>query len=78
MLKEICLYSLFDIYIFIDSIENSIDHATSHVEDGATELLKASQYQHRYRRKLCFLVVIAAIIVSVLIAILVTTIKGHK
>lgn len=60
---------------YVDTIENSIDRATGHVEDGAQELLKASRYQTRYRRKLCILVIIAIVVVSVLIGILVGTLK---
>ncbi|KAF5284593.1 hypothetical protein FQR65_LT02419 [Abscondita terminalis] len=46
----------------VDTIENSIETAATHVEEGADQLLKASRYQTRYRRKLCILVIIVRIL----------------
>ncbi|XP_065158550.1 syntaxin-12 [Atheta coriaria] len=60
----------------IDTIENSIDYATGHVEEGAAQLLKASGYQSRYRRRLCILVFIATVVAIILVAILVTQLKN--
>ncbi|KAJ8985382.1 hypothetical protein NQ317_007539 [Molorchus minor] len=59
----------------IDTIENSIDHAAGNVEEGTEQLIKASQYQNKYRRKLLYLVVIGLIIVAILIAVLVSELK---
>lgn len=59
----------------LDTIENSIDRATNHVEEGTSELLKASQYQSKYRRKLCYLVLIAAVIAIILIIVLLVDLK---
>ncbi|KAF5281980.1 hypothetical protein FQA39_LY00504 [Lamprigera yunnana] len=59
----------------VDTIENSIERATGHVEEGTEELLKASRYQSRYRKKLWILAILAIIVISVLIGILVPTLK---
>lgn len=65
----------FLIFEFIDTIENSIDHAAGNVEEGTEQLIKATRYQNKYRKKLLVLVAIAAVIVIVLIAVLVTELK---
>ncbi|KAF7286538.1 syntaxin 13 [Rhynchophorus ferrugineus] len=59
----------------IDTLENNIDHAVGNIEEGAEQLIKASTYQNRSRMKLFVLVLIGIIIVSILIAIIVTSIK---
>lgn len=59
----------------IDTIENSIDHAVGNVEEGAEQLIKASRYQNRYRRKVVYLALIGLIIAAILIGILVSSFK---
>lgn len=59
----------------IDTIENTIDYATGNVEEGTSQLLKASQYQNKYRRKLLILILIATVIIVILAAILIAEIK---
>ncbi|XP_068149282.1 syntaxin-12 [Drosophila tropicalis] len=46
----------------LDLIENSIDQAASHVEEGRSELAKAARSRQSYRRKILILLVIAVII----------------
>ncbi|CAH0560472.1 unnamed protein product [Brassicogethes aeneus] len=53
----------------IDTIENSIDHATGNVELGTEQLLQASRYSNRSRKKLLILAVIGLIIVIIIILI---------
>ncbi|XP_066254619.1 syntaxin-7 [Euwallacea similis] len=59
----------------ISTIENSIDHAGGNVAQGTEELIKASGYQNRYRKKILILVIVAAIIAIILIAVLVSELK---
>ncbi|GJQ78807.1 putative glycosyltransferase like family [Trypoxylus dichotomus] len=59
----------------VDSIENNIDTTAAHVEDGTSELQKASQYQQRYRKRLCYLALIGTVILVILIIILVVELK---
>jgi len=59
----------------IDRIENSIDHTAGNVEEGTEQLVKASGYQTRHRKRLLILVLIAMIAVVILIAVLVTQLK---
>lgn len=61
--------------VFVDTIENSIDHAAGNVEEGTEQLLRASQYQNKSRKRLAFLILIGLIILIVLIIILVTSLK---
>lgn len=79
ILQKLSTYNFFVIkfeYVLIpDTIENCIENATGNIEQGASELQKAAQYQNKFRRKLCILVIISLIIVSILIAILVVTLK---
>ncbi|XP_043268589.1 syntaxin-7 [Venturia canescens] len=56
----------------VDTIENSIENVHGNVEAGAQELVKASNYQSQYRRKVCILLFIAVIIVIILTIVLVT------
>lgn len=60
----------------IDRIENSIDQTAGNVEEGTEQLIKASGYQNKYRKKLLILVIIAIVIAAILIAILVAKLKG--
>nr|CAD7440466.1 unnamed protein product [Timema bartmani]CAD7453996.1 unnamed protein product [Timema tahoe] len=59
----------------VNSIENNIESVHSNVELGADQLQIASQYQNKYRRKLCILAALAAIVGIALVIILVTQLK---
>ncbi|XP_044255887.1 syntaxin-12 [Tribolium madens] len=59
----------------IDTIENSIDHATGNVEEATEQLMTAASYQNKYRRKLLFLVLIGLAIIVTIIIILVVELK---
>lgn len=53
--------------IVSDTIENSIDHAADDVEAGRAELIKAAEYQAKYRRKVAILLIIAVIIGTIVL-----------
>ncbi|XP_018572998.1 syntaxin-12 [Anoplophora glabripennis] len=59
----------------IDTIENRIDHAAGSVEEGAEQLIKASRYQTRFRKKLLYSVLIGIVIVAIIIGVLVSQLK---
>lgn len=59
----------------IDTIENSIDHAVGNVEEGTEQLVKASQYQNKFRRKILIIALIGLIIAGILIGVLVAELK---
>jgi t-SNARE domain-containing protein 1 len=59
----------------IDTIENSIDHAAGNVEEATEQLVTASRYQNKYRRKLLILMLIGLVIVAIIIVILVVQLK---
>uniref|UniRef100_A0A1A8KYV9 t-SNARE domain containing 1 n=1 Tax=Nothobranchius kuhntae TaxID=321403 RepID=A0A1A8KYV9_NOTKU len=54
----------------IDSIEDYIQTASSNVDSANQELAKASQYQRQLRKRKCYLVVAAAVILAILILII--------
>lgn len=56
----------------INTIENSIENVHGNVELGAQELVKANSYQSKFRRKVCFLLLLAIVAAVILIVILVT------
>ncbi|KAJ8922572.1 hypothetical protein NQ315_007602 [Exocentrus adspersus] len=56
----------------IDTIENRIDHAAGNVEEGTEQLVKASQYQTRFRKKMLILIIIGIIIIAIIIGVLVS------
>ncbi|XP_034948640.1 syntaxin-7 [Chelonus insularis] len=56
----------------IDTIENSIENVHGNVGLGAEELARASNYQNKFRRKLCILLIIAFVALIILTIILVT------
>ncbi|XP_032682150.1 syntaxin-12 isoform X2 [Odontomachus brunneus] len=56
----------------IDTIDNHIENVHGNVELGAQELVKGSNYQSKFRRKVYILMLLAIIVVIVLIVILVT------
>lgn len=70
-------------YIFIyhfslraDTIENSIDHAAGDVEAGTSELIKAAEYQAKYRRKVAILLLIAVIIGLIVTGLVVAQLRS--
>lgn len=63
------------IFLFSDTIENRIDHAAGSVEEGAEQLVKASRYQTRFRKKLLYLVLIGIVIAAIIIGVLVAELK---
>jgi len=60
----------------IDTIEGSIDHTAGNVESGTSELLKAAEYQARYRRKVGILLIIAVIIGLIVTGLVVSQLKS--
>ncbi|XP_053680709.1 syntaxin-12 [Anopheles nili] len=60
----------------IDTIENSIGRTVDNVESGAEELVKAAEYQNRYRRKVLILLIIAVILGLVVTGIIVSKLKS--
>ncbi|KZC03865.1 PREDICTED: syntaxin-12 [Dufourea novaeangliae] len=56
----------------INTIDNNIENVHANVEMGAQELIKGSNYQSKYRRKVYILLLLAIIVVVILIIILVT------
>lgn len=60
----------------IDSIENSIGRAVDNVEGGAEELVKAAEYQNRYRRKVLILLIIAVILGLIVTGVIVAKLKS--
>lgn len=60
----------------ISNIENNIESVHDHVELGTQELLKASNYQSKFRRKLCVLLSIAITFVIILILCIVLANKS--
>uniref|UniRef100_A0A1A8G7H7 t-SNARE domain containing 1 n=1 Tax=Nothobranchius korthausae TaxID=1143690 RepID=A0A1A8G7H7_9TELE len=53
----------------IDSIEDYIQTTSSNVDSANQELAKAGQYQRQLRKRKCYLVVAAAVILAILILI---------
>ncbi|XP_063599870.1 syntaxin-12-like [Penaeus indicus] len=49
----------------IDSIEDNVETAHGNVEEGREQLLKASTYQSKYRRRVCILILILVIILAI-------------
>ncbi|XP_043682141.1 syntaxin-12 [Vespula pensylvanica] len=56
----------------INTVDNHIENIYGNVELGAQELVKGSNYQSKFRRKVYLLLLLAIIVVIVLIIILVT------
>lgn len=54
----------------IDSIEDYIQTASSNVESANQELAKANQYQRQLRKRKCYLLLIGAIVLTILIIII--------
>lgn len=54
----------------IDSIEDYIQTTSSNVESANQELAKASQYQRQLRKRKCYMMIIGAVVLAVLIIII--------
>lgn len=65
-------HSLTRSHYFTDTVDNHIENVYGNVELGAQELVKGSNYQSKFRRKVYLLLLLAIIVVIVLIIILVT------
>lgn len=61
---------------FSDTIEGSIDHVANDVEGGRSELLKAAEYQAKYRRKVAILLLIAVIIGLIVTGLVVSQLRS--
>lgn len=68
-------FSLFR-FLFTDTIENSIDNVGGDVEAGRSELIKAAEYQAKYRRKVIILLLIAVIIGLIITGLVVSQLKN--
>lgn len=55
-----------------DTVDNHIENVHENVELGAQELIKGTNYQSKYRRKVFILLLLAIIVVVILIIVLVT------
>lgn len=60
----------------LDSIENGIEDAATDVESGRAELIKAAEYQAKYRRKVAILLLIAVIIGLIVTGIVVSQLRS--
>ncbi|XP_026671298.1 syntaxin-12-like isoform X1 [Ceratina calcarata] len=56
----------------LNTIDSHIENVHGNVELGAQELIKGSNYQSKYRRKVFILLLLAIIVVVILIIVLVT------
>lgn len=56
---------------FSDTIDNNIENIHGNVESGVQELVKGSNYQNKFRRKVHILLLFAIIVFMVLVIILV-------
>lgn len=61
--------------MLLDSIENRIEDTQVNVELGREELIKAVQHQAAARKKVCYLIIIAVIIGSIITWLIVSSIK---
>ncbi|KAK8732596.1 hypothetical protein OTU49_006837 [Cherax quadricarinatus] len=50
----------------VDSIEDNVESAHSHVEEGREELLKAASYQNKSRRRMCLCILILIIVLAII------------
>lgn len=74
--KKFFFYLILFFTLIVDTIEGSIDHTTGNVESGTSELLKAAEYQARYRRKVAILLIIAVIIGLIVTGLVVSQLKS--
>jgi len=54
----------------VDSIESNIEHAALNVSDGKDALVRAKGYQKSYRKKMCIIFTIIAVVVLILALII--------
>ncbi|KAI9999697.1 hypothetical protein NQD34_011540 [Periophthalmus magnuspinnatus] len=54
----------------IDSIEDYIQTTSSNVESANQELAKANQYQRQLRKRKCYLIIIGAVVLAIVIIII--------
>jgi len=59
----------------LDTIDSNVEAASSHVESGNEQLIKAAEYQRKSRKKMCCLLVIFLVIALVVAGIVVLAIK---
>ncbi|KAJ0066663.1 hypothetical protein NL108_016890 [Boleophthalmus pectinirostris] len=59
----------------IDSIEDYIQTTSSNVESANQELAKANQYQRQLRKRKCYLIVIGAVVLAILIIIISVSVR---
>lgn len=50
----------------VDSIEDNVESAAGHVEEGREELIKAVRYQNKSRRKLCIFILILVVVLAII------------
>ncbi|XP_069170046.1 syntaxin-12 isoform X2 [Procambarus clarkii] len=50
----------------VDSIEDNVECAHGHVEEGREELLKAQQYQSKSRRRICFCIMLLLVVLTII------------
>ena len=54
-------------FVWLDVIEDNVEHAAHHVEKGTQHLQRASGYKKCSRRLCCIISIIISVIVAVLI-----------
>ncbi|XP_015789929.1 syntaxin-12 [Tetranychus urticae] len=59
----------------LDSIEANVENATSHIEEGVQQIVKAREYQTKARRKKLLIILILAIVLVIFITIIWTSLK---
>ncbi|XP_015212600.2 t-SNARE domain-containing protein 1 isoform X1 [Lepisosteus oculatus] len=59
----------------IDSIEDYIQTTSSNVESANQELAKASRYQKQARRKICYLILAGAVVLTFLVIIIAVSVR---
>jgi len=59
----------------LDTIDSNVEAASSHVETGNQQLIKAAEYQRKSRKKMCCLLAIFLVITLVVAGIVVIAIK---
>lgn len=62
----------------VDSIANHVDLSADFVENSKQELKKASNFQHKYRKKKLILAILLALILVILIIIIVVEVQKKK
>lgn len=60
----------------LDTIDNNVERAAGHVEQGNDQLLKAAEYQRKSRKKMCCLLAIVMVVLAIIAVIIVVTLKS--